>query len=95
MSRVHSFPKDKIKILLLEGVHISAIKDFEKRGYVNIENHAGAMSEEELLNCIEDYHIVGIRSKTVLNCKSDRKGKAIICCWRFLYWHQSDRFRGL
>ena len=66
MSRVHSFPKDKIKILLLEGVHISAIKDFEKRGYVDR-----------------------------FNCKSDRKGKAIICCWRFLYWHQSDRFRGL
>ena len=75
MSRLHSFPKDKIKILLLEGVHISAIKDFEKRGYVNIENHAGAMSEEELLNCIEDYHIVGIRSKTVLTVKVIEKAK--------------------
>ncbi|MBK7641273.1 MAG: phosphoglycerate dehydrogenase [Bacteroidetes bacterium] len=83
MSRVHSFPKDKIKILLLEGVHISAIKDFEKRGYVNIENHAGAMSEEELLNCIEDYHIVGIRSKTVLTVKVIEKAKRLYAVGAF------------
>lgn len=83
MSKVHSFPKEKIKILLLEGVHISAIKDFEKRGYVNIDNHAGAMSEEDLLACIEDYHIVGLRSKTILTDKVIAKAKRLYAVGAF------------
>ena len=83
MSKVHSFPKEKIKILLLEGVHISAIRDFEKRGYVNIDNHAGAMSEDELLNCIEDYHIVGIRSKTKITAKVIEKARKLYAIGAF------------
>ncbi|MEZ5002184.1 MAG: phosphoglycerate dehydrogenase [Chitinophagales bacterium] len=66
MTKVTSFPKDKIKILLLEGVHQSAVEEFKKRGYHNIDYVKGAYSEEELLDCIEDYHLIGIRSKTNL-----------------------------
>lgn len=66
MTKVTSYPKDKIKILLLEGVHPVSLKEFESRGYLNIDYHKGAFSEEELLDCIDQYHLIGIRSKTQL-----------------------------
>ncbi len=59
----YSFPKTKMKILLLEGIHDSALGCFESAGY-QVEQRADAMSEEELLECISDLHILGIRSKT-------------------------------
>ena len=33
----YSLPKDKIKILLLEGLHQSAVQTFKNQGYSNIE----------------------------------------------------------
>ncbi|MFT5789212.1 MAG: D-3-phosphoglycerate dehydrogenase [Shewanella sp.] len=62
----HSLDKDKIKILLLEGVHQSAVDVFERAGYTNIEYHKAALSEEALLSSIQDAHFVGIRSHTQL-----------------------------
>lgn len=59
-----SFPKNQIKILLLEGVSPSAVQAFRDAGYEKIELHKGAMSEAELIKAIKDVHILGIRSKT-------------------------------
>jgi len=64
-----SFDKAKIKILLLEGVHQSAIDAFSAAGYTQIESHAGALSQEELIDAIKGAHIVGIRSRTQLNAE--------------------------
>lgn len=61
-----SLEKDKIKILLLEGVHPSAIEVLQQAGYSNIEYHKGSLSGDELLSAIEDAHFVGIRSRTQL-----------------------------
>jgi D-3-phosphoglycerate dehydrogenase / 2-oxoglutarate reductase len=58
-----SFPKDRIKVLLLENVHPSAHELFRAEG-VQLELVAGALSGEELSRRIEDVHILGIRSKT-------------------------------
>jgi len=66
MEKELSYPKDRIRILLLEGLHQSTLREFQKKGYNNIDYHKDAMSESELLTCIEDYHIIGIRSKTQL-----------------------------
>ena len=44
-----SFDKDKIRILLLEGVHASAIERFHAAGYENIERRAGALQGDELV----------------------------------------------
>jgi D-3-phosphoglycerate dehydrogenase len=64
-----SFPKDKIKILLLEGVHSHAIDLFRQAGYLSIENLPGTLSEDDLLAKIKDVHILGIRSKSKLTTR--------------------------
>lgn len=62
----HSLDKDKIKILLLEGVHQSAVDVLERAGYTNIEYHKASLPEDELLESIKDAHFVGLRSRTQL-----------------------------
>lgn len=60
-----SFPKDQIKILLLENIHPIANELLQKDGF-NVELAKGAWSEEELLAKAKDAHVLGIRSKTQL-----------------------------
>lgn len=77
-----SFPKEKIKVLLLEGVHENAVNLFKDSGYTQIEYHPKALGTEELKEAIADAHIVGIRSKTQLNkdvLDSAKKLMAIAC----------------
>lgn len=62
----HSLDKDKIKILLLEGVHQSAVDVFKRAGYSNIEYHKASLGESELIESIKDAHFVGLRSRTQL-----------------------------
>jgi len=64
-----SFPKKNIKVLLLENIHQSAIEDFKKNGYTNIESIKSALNENELIEKLKDVHILGIRSKTELNAR--------------------------
>lgn len=61
-----SLDKSKIKILLLEGVHQSAVDNFKAAGYSNIEYHAASLPEEQLKESIKDAHFIGIRSRTQL-----------------------------
>ncbi len=67
MSNATSLDKSKIKILLLEGVHQSAVDSLNANGYSNIEYHTGSLSEAELLSKVGDVHFIGIRSRTQLN----------------------------
>ena len=64
-----SYPRNKIKILLLENVSSSAIDELKSNGYSNIEILSGALSEAELIKAMKGVHVVGIRSKTQLNKK--------------------------
>ena len=61
-----STDKARIKFLLLEGVHPSAIKILTAAGYTNIESLSGALPDDELKAKIADVHFVGIRSRTQL-----------------------------
>ncbi len=63
-----SFPKDQIKVLLLESVHPSAHALFQAEG-VSLETVNGALGEDELCKRIEDVHVLGIRSKTRVTAK--------------------------
>jgi len=58
-----SYPKSRIKVLLLENVHPIALELLKEEGY-QVEVASGALSEEELCEKIRDISILGIRSKT-------------------------------
>ena len=64
-----SLEKSKIRILLLEGVHASAIEMFNRAGYFNIEQHSKALPPDELKRAIAGAHFVGIRSRTQLTAE--------------------------
>ena len=64
-----STAKSKIKFLLLEGVHPSAISVFKAAGYSQIESLSGALPDAELKQKIADVHFVGIRSRTQLTAE--------------------------
>ena len=61
-----STDKNKIRFLLLEGIHPSAIKVLKAAGYSNIESISGALEGDALIAKIADAHFVGIRSRTQL-----------------------------
>ncbi|WP_448188223.1 phosphoglycerate dehydrogenase [Azospirillum sp. sgz301742] len=65
-----SFSKEKIQILLLEGVHDNAISELEARGYATIERLPLALDEAELIERIGSVHMLGIRSRTQLTAKA-------------------------
>ncbi len=58
-----SYPKAKIKILLLENISDAAVHELEAAGYTQIERLGGAISEEELIKAVKGVHLIGIRSK--------------------------------
>lgn len=62
-----SFPKQDIRILLLEGVSHSGIETFRAAGYSQIKIHTTSLPEEALQAEIAEAHIIGIRSRTQLN----------------------------
>ena len=66
---VTSLAKDKIKVLLLEGVHDSAIELLKQQGYDQLEILKGSLDEDELCEKIKDVHMIGIRSRTQLTEK--------------------------
>lgn len=69
MKEKTSFPKDKIKILLLENIHPSAVECFNEAGYTNVKSLKSALTEEELIKAIADVHVLGIRSKSSITKK--------------------------
>jgi D-3-phosphoglycerate dehydrogenase len=69
MSGQYSFPKDKIQILLLEGIDQSAVDHFALHGYVNIDRRAGSLSGAELGDALSRAHMVGVRSRTQLTAE--------------------------
>ena len=62
----YSLDKNKIKILLLEGIHENAISYFNENNYNNIECYREALSVADLEEKLREAHIIGIRSRTEL-----------------------------
>ncbi|MGZ3849970.1 MAG: phosphoglycerate dehydrogenase [Flavisolibacter sp.] len=59
-----SYPKEKIKILLLENVSEVAVQNFLQNGYTQVQKLTKALPETELINAVKDVHLLGIRSKS-------------------------------
>ena len=64
-----SLQKDKIRILLLEGIHPGAAEQFAAAGYHNLERLSHAPPADELAEHLRNTHIVGIRSRTQLSAE--------------------------
>jgi len=64
-----STAKNKIKFLMLEGIHPSALELLRAAGYSQIESLTGALEGPELQAKIADAHFVGIRSRTQLTAE--------------------------
>ncbi len=62
-----SLPKDKIRVLLLEGINDSAVALLEASGYVTVTRLAKALDPADLHQALKGVHIVGIRSRTQLD----------------------------
>lgn len=63
MARAYSYPKHRIKVLLLENIHPLAEEILRKEGY-SLEVHPGGLDEDELCERIKGVSVIGIRSKT-------------------------------
>lgn len=62
-----SYPRDKIKVLLLENISASAVSELNGYGYADIEQLGGALSEDQLIEAVRGVHLIGIRSKTQIS----------------------------
>ncbi len=81
MTSVTSFPKERIKVLLLENIHPSGAQMFRDDG-LSVETVSSALNEAELCAKVEDVHLLGIRSKTKVTAKvieSARRLLAVGC----------------
>ncbi|MEZ6183762.1 MAG: phosphoglycerate dehydrogenase [Planctomycetota bacterium] len=73
-----SFPRSKIKILLLEGIHENAVEHFQRAGYTAVKRLAQALSGDELIEHLRKAHVVGIRSRTQLTADVLSEAKRLL-----------------
>ena len=64
-----SLAKDKIRVLLLEGVNDSGVACFTQAGYTNLERLPKALDGQALLDAVKGVHVLGIRSRTRITPK--------------------------
>jgi D-3-phosphoglycerate dehydrogenase len=77
-----SFPREDIKVLLLEGVSQTAVEHFRNAGYSQIEYHEKSLPEAQLAKAVAESHIVGIRSRSQLTAamfEQSRRLMAVGC----------------
>jgi len=84
MATSTSYPKEKIKVLLLENISTAAANNFIKSGYTQVERLGKALTEHELVEAVKDVHLLGIRSKThitpaVLNAATKLQAIGCFC----------------
>ncbi|MBE2226693.1 MAG: phosphoglycerate dehydrogenase [Ignavibacteria bacterium] len=77
-----SYPKNRIKVLLLENIHKDAHELFKQEGY-SVEVINKSLTEDELADKIKDVSILCIRSKTVVSQKAISKAKKLLAVGAF------------
>ncbi|ETW87421.1 hypothetical protein HETIRDRAFT_431764 [Heterobasidion irregulare TC 32-1] len=60
---LHPIENEGLRLLLLENISQDAVRAFQAQGF-HVDHSAKAMSEDELVEKIGQYHAIGIRSKT-------------------------------
>ena len=77
-SKSYSLAKEKIKVLLLEGLHENALNYFNGSDYSNVECLKSSLDPDELNEKIKDVHLIGIRSRTHLTKEILENAKKLI-----------------
>lgn len=72
-----SYPKGKIKILLLENIHQVAVDELRKDGFT--VTTAESMPMDQLIEEMKTTHAVGIRSKTPMNEEILKQAPKLLC----------------
>ncbi len=63
-----SYPRGRIRILLLENIHPAAVDRLEEAGYT-VESLKGALDEDALIEALRGVHVLGLRSKTQVSAR--------------------------
>jgi D-3-phosphoglycerate dehydrogenase len=64
-----SVPKDKLKFVLLEGIHPWAVEALHRDGYSQVVTYPKALTGDALVEAVSDAHFLGIRSRTMLTAE--------------------------
>ncbi|MGI4764560.1 MAG: phosphoglycerate dehydrogenase, partial [Janthinobacterium lividum] len=64
MTPRYSLSKEKVRVLLLEGISQTAADLFTQAGYTNVTRLKTALDGEALVEALQGTHILGIRSRT-------------------------------
>jgi len=78
----HSYPKNRLKVLLLENIHPSAVEAFARAGY-SVETVPGALDAAALAARIGEVAVLGIRSKTRLTAAALAQAKRLVAVGAF------------
>ena len=73
-----SFPREKIQVVLFEGIHPYAVEAFKRAGYSNVTLYDKALDKEELTEALANAHFVGIRSRTKLTAEVLAQAKKLM-----------------
>ncbi|KAF8350123.1 hypothetical protein F5887DRAFT_877032 [Amanita rubescens] len=65
---LHPIDNEDIKMLILENISQDAVKAFRAKGF-HVDHYTRAMPEDELVEKIGLYHVIGIRSKTKITAR--------------------------
>ncbi|KAJ7092664.1 hypothetical protein C8R44DRAFT_750189 [Mycena epipterygia] len=65
---LHPVENVDLRLLLLENISQDAVAAFRAQGF-HVDHHTKAMSEDELVNVLPEYHAIGIRSKTKITAR--------------------------
>ena len=78
-----SLERNKLKVVLLEGIHPSAVEAFTADGYTQIETHPKALEGQALVDAIADAHFVGLRSRTQLTAEVLEQAQKLVAVGAF------------
>jgi D-3-phosphoglycerate dehydrogenase len=77
-----SYPRSRMKVLLLENIHPDAVARFRDEGY-DVETQKGALDEAALAEKLKSVHVLGLRSKTRLTAKALENADRLLCVAAF------------
>jgi D-3-phosphoglycerate dehydrogenase len=84
---LHPIDNDYLKLLVLENISQEAVAAFTSQGF-HVDHYTKAMSEDELVEKIPNYHAIGIRRKTKITERVIKAASKVRVRWYSEFLHQ-------